>query len=757
MSLFSKLVTKQTVPPPRPAKTVCANAENKVMIPGSQNPVAQVESKVMIPGSQNPVASYETVCANAESKVMIPGSQNPVASCETVCATSENKVMIPGSQMPALRKSMIPDAPDFRMRKDPADHTPEERALRDQKVEFVRAVWETHLAIKKCSEPRACAIVAEQRGDDFPLLLHAGKGGTSALRYNNYRNWINGYGKKPGLGRLNDGTPNYRNADVLLRNYALAGESENYGDPAFWTAITAAFLNGQHWELAKEYRVLELKWQLEYPAMKIPTLGMVRYRLKQRYPERMALYFSKGENWYDQHVRVSVMRDPRTIRPNEAWVADTQDCDFIIKVPGADGSFEYLRPKICVLMDVKSQHLVSIQFVAGQVTNDHICAALAWGIAHYGRPRILLTDNGRDYLKQGFAKPVVFTPEINGSERYEHSILKSLDIQHRVAKKYNGRSKYVERFFEELAKYSALARGYVGNKPENRPASAAVWMKPGNREFLWDEEQACRFLGALIDIYHRTPKKDSRFLNGLSPEQAFAPELRFKRTDMTVDEYLRAFQRPELKPAKLDWRGPSVRCGNLTYVADHADREKFWPYDRQDVMIKFDPGRRDCCHVWTLAGQYIGRCSVPELLPYFDAPREQLQDAMRRIKADVAVFKSTVREATGNWHLLDPATVFQQPREALLGNAPLHLLDTRYSVKGETHNPKIYIPKEEFKNAEALKRLPPPAPPAPSVPADEEISTWMQPPRPEPDDELDMADVHKFMVNHKQKESEDEL
>ena len=42
-------------------------------------------------------------------------------------------------------------------------------------------------------------------------------------------------------------------------------------------------------------------------------------------------------------------------------------------------------------------------------------------------------------------------------------------------------------------------------------------------------------------------------------------------------------------------------------------------------------------------------------------------------------------------------------------------------------------------------------------PADEEISTWMQPPRPEPDDELDMADVHKFMVNHKQKESEDEL
>ena len=56
-----------------------------------------------------------------------------------------------------------------------------------------------------------------------------------------------------------------------------------------------------------------------------------------------------------------------------------------------------------------------------------------------------------------------------------------------------------------------------------------------------------------------------------------------------------------------------------------------------------------------------------------------------------------------------------------------------------------------------LGLLPRPAHEAPPAPADEEISTWMQPPRPEPDDELDMADVHKFMVNHKQKESEDEL
>ena len=60
----------------------------------------------------------------------------------------------------------------------------------------------------------------------------------------------------------------------------------------------------------------------------------------------------------------------------------------------------------------------------------------------------------------------------------------ALDVMHLTAEKYNARAKFVERFFREMAEYSRAARGYVGNKPDNRPATAKVWAKDANREYL---------------------------------------------------------------------------------------------------------------------------------------------------------------------------------------------------------------------------------------------------------------------------------
>ena len=57
-------------------------------------------------------------------------------------------------------------------------------------------------------------------------------------------------------------------------------------------------------------------------------------------------------------------------------------------------------------------------------------------------------------------------------------------------------------------------------------------------------------------------------------------------------------------------------------------------------------------------------------------------------------------DETGNWHKLDPWTLYQLPREAFLGPARLKLLDSMYSVKGETHNPKIYVLPSELRSGD---------------------------------------------------------
>lgn len=659
MSLFARLLKKPCATPAHPA------------VPD-----------FMIPESQNQIAALPAVAAPE------------VPAREIVCSREK---MIPESRNGAIRKSMIPESQNFTLHRKPADYPPEERALRDQKLEFIRAVWELHVS-SGCPEGRACALVAEKRAEDFPLLMMAGKNGTSAMRYNNYRNWVNGTGKganrKPGLGRLNDGSPDYRNADVLLRNYALAGTKELYGDPMFWGALRGLWLRNSNPYLSKTYRHLRWIWETDYPDQILPSLAQVRERFKKDFPLRMQLLARKGANFYDQNIRDYIERDADSIRPGEAWVADTKDCDFLIRVPAPDGyaksDWVPVRPKLVVIMDVKSQFPVSVQLIAGNCNNAVIRNGFAAAVHRFGRPRIFLTDNGSDYCKAGFGDPVVFTPTVDSSKIYQHSILRELDVEHNKALPYNARAKIVERFFREVAGYERDSRAYVGNKPENRPATADVWAKIKGRKYLDSVDEACKWIAELIMIYLNTPSH-GKFLNGLTPIQAFRPEIRYTRAPLSEEEYIRAFRLPLQESKKLDMRGPSVRLNNARYVVIPEDRERSWKYDNQLVMIKtiqFDDSR---IYIYGLDGTYIAECRIAEKLDYFDAPKELLAERQKEIRSESVTLNARLMDLTGGWHLIDGEITYQQPREAFAAPAPVKLLDTMHSVKGETHNAKIHI------------------------------------------------------------------
>ncbi len=352
-------------------------------------------------------------------------------------------------------------------------------------------------------------------------------------------------------------------------------------------------------------------------------------------------------------------------------------------------------------MDIKSQFAVSQVLVTGAVTNEIIRYALMQAILKYGRPKYFLTDNGKDYKKLGFTRPVVFTPDVNGSERYEHSILRELSIEHRLAEKYNGRVKYVERFFAEMAGYYPNARGYVGHNPETRPAVTAVAEKEENIYTLWDRDEAALFIGAMVDLYHSTQKPDSKYLRGLSPNQAFAPELRMQREPMDFDELFRAFQMPDPKARKVDHRGPGITFENRYYQAVHEERMKLWPFDGKNVMVKFDFFSADRCYAYSLDGNYICELRTPELLPYFNADPAKLAEHIERTREDKKIFDALIRQETGGWGMVDTATALRQPREAFLGKAPLRLQDSRYMVKANKHNPKYYLLKDEKERLDA--------------------------------------------------------
>ena len=591
------------------------------------------------------------------------------------------------------------------LRKAPLAFDAEERALRDEKLQFIQLC----LAEKQRGKawPDAALLIASRDAALMPRLS-----GRGLLTYDNLRKW------REVLGKTADGSPNWSNRDALLRNYGR--DTERQGDPAFWTAVLACYLNTQHPKLAKIYRKFAVKWRERYPSRAVPSVAAVRYYIARTFPRRLKALARDGENAFQQRFRDYIERDPETIRPNECWVADSRTLDFMVRVD-VGGKWVPVRPQVCTILDVKSEYVVSCQLVVDSVTNAVIRNGLGDGISKYGRPSVFLIDNGADYCAAGFTTPVIFTPKVSGGELHAHSIMKALDIEVRTALPYNAQTKVVERFFREMMEDDAFRRGYVGNTPANRPASAEVWSKPENCNRLMSVQQAAEAIDDFIRAYHSKPSS-GKYCKGLTPAQAFAPELRLTRPNLSLQEYFMAFLKPLSRSRVVDPRGPSVVCGKFRYVA--VDRHALWPYDGKPVMVKFDNVNANRCFVFSLDGKFLTECRRPEYVPYFartDEERGRLSAALKRRESERQELKALIMSETKGFHKLDPATIYLLDADTREQGARLQLIDRRTSVKGETHNPAIYAAPGE------AAPLPSPAAAAP-LPGSASRPTLPEPP-----------------------------
>ncbi len=640
----------------------------------------------------------------APQKSMVPAPLKHPVSASTQSKNQQTVYAIAAGAQAASPLS-IPTAPGA----PPASR--EALILRDEKVMFVKAVCDFKVANPRLGMDKCCVLVADRDREILPEL-HRQKLLDGRRAYSNFRNWTEGRPERPALRNPATGQIDYSRADLLLPAYRSGFQERMEGDKRFWTALRAAFLQENKTKLTKLYRRTATEWIARDPEIKLPSLAQVTHYYKQQYPERFTAMMRRGETHYLQRYRDYIERDPDSIQPNQGWVADTQKCDFMIQSNG-----KAVRPSICVIMDIKSQHVISIQFTADAVNHQTIRNGLALGIVRYGRPQYFLTDNGTDFLKDGFTEPVLLNS--GTSTQYAHSILRELDIEHRKAEAYNARAKIVERFFKEVAEYSREARGYLGNEPKDRPAKAELWARSGNCEHLMNEYAACEFIAGIVNSYHALPSH-GKYLKGLTPAQAFAPGLRFSKPEMSLDALYRAFLMPLPEPRIVDPRGPSVHVARRRYTADPEGYAALIRRDGKPVMVKIAPFDTEHVFAFDLDGTYICRCTIPPLVPYFaetHAEKKLLAAEIKRIKHAKKQLRTMALRETGGFERLDPQTIISLPPEAFEGKPPAKLLDSRTSVKGDTHNPKIYVLPGEVgatdKSDPSVKPALPPPPPDP--------------------------------------------
>ena len=527
------------------------------------------------------------------------------------------------------------------------------RAKALERLRFVRAV-QTAKRDRRLSERDAAQTVAAERAAEFPILCRSGKGGRSALIYNNFRNWSRAIAE----------TADDETALDLLSDAYARGRRKLAGDKTFWEYFHAFYLNLNRLPLAVAYRMAVEKMRLSAPETRIPTLAQARYAVA-RMDLKTVVMAREGETAARNLCVDFIQRDWSEIPAGYCVVGDSRTFDTRVRVfDEAAQKWRAVRPTVAALIDARSWYFGAWWITTEPVNARTLINTLALYCHNSGGqpPAVAYFDNGKDYCARGFATPL----EVEG---HEHSIFRELGIRLQNATPYNGRAKTVERVFRDMMqRFDKMFPDYLGSTPEGRNA-AADWFD-SHAEELPSLQQFCELFDGYISQWHETPKA-GRIHGGKSPWEIW--EKREPRPAMTPAQLRFAFLRPE--GVRQVARGPAVSFDNTFFYCDAvAVGEK--------VLVKSDPVDPTHVFLFTVEGALRGEARTRDAIRALagDDEQEALKALIARQRKQLAEARTTIHDLTGGREQVSPLELMLAPIDAKPA-----LLGRKSSVKGPSH------------------------------------------------------------------------
>ncbi|MGN0674518.1 MAG: Mu transposase C-terminal domain-containing protein [Oscillospiraceae bacterium] len=224
---------------------------------------------------------------------------------------------------------------------------------------------------------------------------------------------------------------------------------------------------------------------------------------------------AEGKNDSFELQLPSLYRDYSGLSSNEIWCLDHHLSDVFVR----NKRGKVVRLWMSCILDVRSRKVMSMVIRDAKPNKIAIKQGLRIAIEKYGLPKMIQTDNGKDYLSK----------DLDPNE--EMSILSMLGIEKTTALPYHGQSKPVERFFETLENgFGKFCYGYAGNDAKNRPDYLRKLpdelAKDTNIQDMDDFISACNYW---IDNVYAEKIHSGNAMNGRTPNEAYAQEMVEKR------------------------------------------------------------------------------------------------------------------------------------------------------------------------------------------------------------------------------------
>ncbi len=383
-------------------------------------------------------------------------------------------------------------------------------------------------------------------------------------------------------------------------------------------------------------------------------------------PVPVLKYYRFGDKAMRDECGLYIKRSYRDLNSNDIWVCDNHTFDVFIHEEGVK---KPARVYLTGFLDVRSRKMVGWHVTAAP-SSDATLAALRRGIERYGIPKVIYSDNGREFLThdiggRGFRR----SARTDGHE--PPTILQNLGIEFRTAMVRNARAKIIERAFLDVKNdFSRLFEGYTGGTILERPERLKKTGKDAENFIMRDE--FTKYVDIFIQGYFNKRSHFGEGMDGKTRDDVYAECLVEKRT-ATTDE-LNLMMLRNSRPVKVNRNGLKLGINGKDLYFISA--ELLYHHFGEQVYYRYNPDDLKEVRVYDESDRFIGTAQQIATLSYF-ATKEEVQREMQKIRS----FEKMVKAYKKNSGIETDSELTLIMEEA-----------ARKMALGEDIDPKVIVP-----------------------------------------------------------------
>lgn len=409
------------------------------------------------------------------------------------------------------------------------------------------------------------------------------------------------------------------------------------------------FLDTNRPPLSQVYR-LTVAWAQEFYPEDVPLIPSERTFRRQvkKIPEAVIKLMRYGEKALSDSYIPTVDRWYDDLKANDVWIADNHTFDF--HSIGESGKCHRLY--LTAFLDAKSGVMTGWNITENPDSNSTLLA-LRHGILHYGVPKALYVDNGREFLTHDIGGTGHRTRrDFDVKKEFPPTILELMDIKMINAQVRNAKAKPIERtFYTHKNHFSKAMPTFCGGTILERPETWKLKIKHG----IIPEDQQIR---DLFEIY----------VNGdYNVADYGGKEKRYKGM-RRIDVWNESIQETEFrKPAdgdlplllarvsryqKVNKNGVTIEFKGecLRYYCTEPGRET-WRYIGKEVYVRYDPANLMEARIFDKdTDRYIDtwKLDMDMQMPYITDDKDEIVAAEKTICAVRNSIKEHAKGLTKN-------------------------------------------------------------------------------------------------------------